>query len=455
MTPQHPSAPVLVGQTITAQITDLTATGEGVAHIDGFTVFVEGAVPGDTVQATVTTVKAQYALAETTKILTPSSGRAPENPCPHAGTCGGCSYYNLTYGAQLEAKYRLVADALKKIGGFEKLNISPVLASKPWHYRNKAQYKCGKDGLGFYKKKTHDVIPVANCRLQSENNARIAALIGQIIKDYHLSLYDENTHQGLLRGVLTRTNRCGQTMVVFIINAKKLPDAAAIAQTLMSDPDIVSVYQNTNTSPGNVVLGKDFKLLAGAQVLSETLGDKTFELSPSAFFQVNTEQTEVLYDTVKAFADLKPGETLYDLYCGTGTIGLYIAQPGVKLYGVELNKQAVQDARRNAARNHIDATFLAGKAEIIAPELSEKPDCVVLDPPRKGCDKTLLDLLLKLKAPRIVYVSCNPATLARDLKILSTAYTVEKVQPVDLFPQTGHVETVVLLTKLPENTKAH
>ncbi len=434
-------------------VTDMTSTGEGVSKADGMTVFTEGAVPGDKITSKIVAVKPNYLKSELISIDEESEDRRKDQAvCPYQKQCGGCPFFDIDYSAQLRLKEKQVRDALERIGGFENPPVEPIVgAAEPFFYRNKAQYKVGPDGLGFYAKGSHDVVPTATCLTQPKNSGRIISLINSIIKKNKLSLYDEKTHKGLLRGIIQRTNREGKTMIVFVVNAKRMPEERAIADKLLKDSDIVSVYVNVNKAKGNRILGAENRLIGGEEYLTEKLGGRTFQISPSSFFQVNTAQTEVLYGIVKEYADLKSGEEVYDLYCGTGTIGIYIADDGIKLTGIEINPESVEDAKTNAELNGLtDAEFLAGKAEVVVPEAGGEPDCVILDPPRKGCDRSLLELLLEMKTPRIVYVSCNPTTLARDLKILAGDYTIEKVQPVDLFPQTGHVECVVLMSRAKE-----
>lgn len=432
-------------------IEDITQTGEGVAKDNGFTVFVDDTIPGDTVWAEITQVKKNYAKGKCLKRECPSILRRTDGvECPYRHACGGCAFFDVDYHEQLHMKQKQIKEALERIGGIHNPPIEPVIGmGYPYHYRNKAQYKVCAGGLGFYKKGSHQVIPIDSCLTQPVSSEKVIKLVNRIIEEFGLTIYDEKTHKGLLRGVLQRENRNGQIMLVFIINGNRLPQHGEIIEMLSQDPDIVSVYLNINKNKGNRILGDKDVLLSGKPYLTEVLGDKTYQISPSSFFQVNSQQAEILYEVVRRMAQLKPGDTVYDLYCGTGTIGLYITEPGMKLYGIEINEQAVEDAKVNARLNEMDnAQFLAGKAEVITKDLDDEPNCIILDPPRKGCDKSLIDLLLEIKCPRIVYVSCNPASLARDLKDLKEEYDIVSVQPVDLFPMTGHVETVVLMSRV-------
>lgn len=437
------------GDVFTADIYDITSTGEGVTDLNGFKIFTPHTIPGDKAVMQITDVKPRWATAKVQEICEPSVNRKPKTQkCPYADRCGGCPWDGLTEAAQLESKRKQVEGALSHIGGLT-VPVAPVIGMTDTHrYRNKAQYKLCKEGAGFYEKKSHTVVPIADCAIQQDVINKTAAAVSHILKNSGLSLYNEKTKKGLLRGMLIRANRKNEVMLVLIANGAVLPEQDSLVTELSKIPDIVSIYLNTNRCAGNRVLGDKSKLLFGRKYLYETLGDKSFRISPSSFFQVNTEQTEKLYDVVKDYAALKPGDTVYDLYCGTGTIGLYLAEDDINLYGIEINKEAVKDARDNARENGVDAEYICGAAETAVKEIPQKPDVIILDPPRKGCDEKLLTLLEELKAPRIVYVSCNPATLARDLKRLSELYNIEKVQPVDLFGQTGHVETVVLMTKV-------
>ncbi len=431
-------------------IDDMTKSGEGVARHNGMTVFVDQGVVGDTVQGVITEVKKNYAKARLEKLERPSILRKSDGIlCPYKDQCGGCAFFDVDYHEQLNIKQKQVKDALERIGGFQDPDILPIIGMGiPYHYRNKAQYKVSRNGIGFYKKGSHDVVPIQSCLTQPEISNHVIEIVDQIIKKYGITVYDEKTHKGLVRGVLQRTNREGKVMLIFVVNGDFLPDQEEIIKELQTLPEIVSIYLNINKNKGNRIMGDENVLLWGDASLTEYLGDKRFEISPGSFFQVNTAQTEMLYETVKEFANLKPGEEVYDLYCGTGTIGIYISEEDTKLTGIEISREAVQDAIRNAKINKMtNAQFLSGKAEVVTKDLEGNPDCIILDPPRKGCDASLIHLLQELKAPRIVYVSCNPASLARDLKELSYSYEIREVQPVDLFPMTGHVETVVLMSR--------
>lgn len=432
-------------------IDDITTEGQGVGHIENMAVFVDGGVPGDVLEVEIWQKKKNYCVATLKSIIHPSPDRI-EPDCPYAGKCGGCQLRHIRPEAQEAVKEKIVANALKHIGGFEHLEIKPILSmDNPLRYRNKAQYKLSQHGVGFYAKGTHDVIPITDCLTQPESCQALIQVIGGIVKGGLVSIYDEKKHRGALRGVVQRTNQKGENMLILVSNQNKLPNTRAIVNLLCEKvPNVKSIYLNINQTRGNTVLGRENRLLYGDTQLTETIGERSYLISPNSFFQVNSVQTEVLYDIAKNMASLTGTEIVFDLYCGTGTIGLYMADQIKKLYGVEIVPEAIEDAKKNAVLNHVDnATFIVGKAEDEAKKLAEqgvRPDVIILDPPRKGCAPSLITTIQSLETPRIVYVSCNPATLARDLKALSgVGYQVEIVQPVDLFPGTGHVETVVLL----------
>lgn len=440
--------PVYLNNEYELLINNITSTGEGISQYKGFTIFIDNAVPGDTVLCKIVKIKSNYAVGKIIKILSKSPTRVKNDFCPYEDLCGGCSYSKVNYENQLKFKQQSVKDALERIGGFKDLNIQPIIASKESSYRNKAQFKVNKNGIGFYKKGTHDLINLDSCFLQTTETNYLMKELNNLIKKYNISIYNEKTHQGLLRGILIRTNRENEFIIVLIINGDKLPNQELIINDLKSLNSIVGIYLNINKNKGNKILGNKEITLYKTKDLIETLGTKSFKISPNSFFQVNTEQTEKLYNIVKEYADIQKNETVLDLYCGTGTIGIYVSDNTNKLIGVEIVEDAIKDAIENAKLNNlVNYEFYQGKAEEVISKLTDKPTCIILDPPRKGCDSNLLDYLLKIKVPRIVYISCNPTTLARDLKILSEDYKIEKVQPIDLFPQTGHVETVVLLIK--------
>ena len=442
-----------IKERITIVLEDITHSGEGVGRVDNMIVFVDGGVPGDTVEIELTAIKKTYMTGKILQLIIPS-GTRQEPPCPYFGRCGGCQLLQVQYDAQLAIKRKIVTDALERIGGIKDVPVNAVIGMEtPYRYRNKAQFKISGKGVGFFAKRSHQIVPIEDCLTQPESCVQVIETFNALLKDGCFELYDEQQHTGFLRGIIQRTNEQGENMIVIVGNGKKLKHKDKILQAITERiPEVRSVYLNVNTTRGNAVLGRENHLLLGTPQIEERIGDLSFLISPNSFFQVNTRQTKVLYDLVKRMATLTGAETLFDLYCGTGTIGLYLAREAARVYGIEIVENAVLDAQENAERNQIkNIRFIQGKSETEAPKLAEEgvhPDVIVLDPPRKGCDPALLEMIENLSVPKVVYVSCNPSTLARDLKILREyGYQVQEVQPVDLFPGTGHVETVAVLSR--------
>lgn len=442
-----------IKERITIVLEDITHSGEGVGRVDNMIVFVDGGVPGDTVEIEITAIKKTYMTGKILKLIIPS-GTRQEPPCPYFGRCGGCQLLQVQYDAQLAIKHKIVTDALERIGGIKDVPVNAVIGMEtPYRYRNKAQFKISGKGVGFFAKRSHQIVPIEDCLTQPESCVQVIETFNVLLKDGCFELYDEQQHTGFLRGIVQRTNEQGENMIVIVGNGKKLKHKDKILQAITERiPNVRSVYLNVNTTRGNAVLGRENHLLLGTPQIEERIGDLNFLISPNSFFQVNTRQTKVLYDLVKRMATLTGAETLFDLYCGTGTIGLYLAREAARVYGIEIVENAVLDAQENAERNQIEnIRFIQGKSETEAPKLADEgihPDVIVLDPPRKGCDPALLEMIKNLSVPKVVYVSCNPSTLARDLKILREyGYQVQEVQPVDLFPGTGHVETVAVLSR--------
>jgi len=448
------SKPLTIGETHTLEIIDITHSGEGVGRLENMIVFVDNTIPGDVVEIEITTVKKTYAKGSLLSIKEKSPERV-EPACPYFGDCGGCQLLHMSYPGQLRAKAKMVKDALQRIGGFKELAVEPIIGmTEPCRYRNKAQFKVDQKGMGFYAKNTHQLVHIDDCLNQPESNVALIKTMNGLIRDLNLSIYDEKTHKGYVRGVLQRTNLQGENMITLVVNGKELSQKDAIVEALcMGVPNVKSIYVNINREKGNVILGKKSICVYGVARIVEKIGDRVYSISPNSFFQVNSKQTVKLYDQIKAMADLKGTETVFDLYCGTGTIGLYLADQAQTVIGIESINDAVLDARENAGLNQLEnATFYQGRAEEEMVRLIRdeqlKPDLIILDPPRKGCEESLLTAIGDLKTATVIYVSCNPSTLARDLKIMTAqGYAVEKVQPVDLFPGTGHVETVVLMSR--------
>jgi len=444
-----------VGEKYTLELIDITHSGEGLGRIENMIVFVDGGLPGDVVEVEIKNVKKTYAQGTLLSIKENSPERVVP-ACEYFNECGGCQLLHMSYDGQLRVKSKMVEDALERIGGFKDLEVKPIIGMEdPTRYRNKAQFKIDKDGMGFYAKKSHNLIHIDDCLNQPESAADVIRTMNGIIKDLNLSLYDEKTRKGYIRGVLQRTNLEGENMITIIINGRDISQRPAIVDAiLLGIPNVKSIFVNINREKSNVILGRKSLCIHGVPRLTEKIGDLLFSISPNSFFQVNSKQTKKLYDVVKEMAALTGTETVFDLYCGTGTIGLYLADKAKEVIGIESVGDAVLDARENAGLNQIENTvFLNGRAETemirIAKDENIKPQLVILDPPRKGCEETLLNAINDLKTLRVIYVSCNPSTLARDLKILTGfGYKINEVQPVDLFPGTGHVETVVLMSRL-------
>lgn len=441
-------------------ITDMGTDGEGIGKTDGYTVFVKDAVIGDTVSAKIIKAKKNYGYGRLMEILTPSCCRT-EPLCEYARPCGGCQLQALKYEKQLEYKTGKVKNHLERIGGFKNLAVAPAVGmEKPFHYRNKAQFPVGKskDGriiTGFYAGRTHSIIENRKCMLGISENEEILDRVIAYMERYKVPPYEEETGKGLVRHILIRAGfETGQIMVCLIINGDKLPQEEKLTESLQQVKGVVSIMVNINKKRNNVILGEKVYKLWGESYITDRIGEVSYQISPLSFYQVNPVQTRKLYEKALEYAELTGEETVWDLYCGIGTISLFLAQKAKMVYGVEIIPQAIEDAKRNAQLNKIEnAKFYVGKAEEILPEKYAKEgisaDVIVVDPPRKGCDELLLQTILKMQPERVVYVSCDSATLARDLRILCDGgYEVRKVCPVDMFPHTVHVETVCCLHRV-------
>jgi len=455
-------------QEVTVTITDCGTDGEGIGKVDGYTLFVKDTIIGDEALVGITKVKKNYGYARLIRLLKPSPDRV-EPGCRFHRQCGGCQIQAMRYEKQLAFKENKVIGNLIRIGGFDEQKIrsitEPIIGmDEPYRYRNKAQYPVGtdKDGnliTGFYAGRTHNIIPNTDCLLGREVNQAILETILAFMKNNHVTAYDETTGKGLVRHILLREGfATGQIMVCLVINGKKLPAADVLIEQLRALPGIgeriKSICLNVNTEKTNVILGREVSVLYGEGFITDTIGEIKFRISPLSFYQVNPVQTEKLYQTALSYAGLTGNETVWDLYCGIGTISLFLAQKAKQVYGVEIVEQAIADAKQNAAINGIEnAEFYVGKAEEVLPNKYEEQhiyaDVIVVDPPRKGCDEACLETMIKMQPKRIVYVSCDSATLARDLKYLcSNGYELKKVRAVDQFCHTGHVECVTLLQKV-------
>ena len=442
-----------------AQITAMTAEGSGICRYENMAVFVPRTAVGDRCVVRVVKVLKKYAFGRLERLLEPSPDRI-EPDCPVSGQCGGCVYRHIRYEAELAIKAQRVRDALERIGGFTGIAIEPILgAPARVRYRNKCQLPVGaaKDGsmqLGFYAVNSHRIVDTHSCLLQPEEFDRAAEAFRAWQAEVGESIYDEAAHTGVLRHLyMRRGEKSGEMMVCVVANAGALHGEDRLVSLLRAAvPSLTSVILNTNRDQTNVVLGKTCRTLWGKGAISDTLCGLEFEIAPHAFYQVNRTQAEALYNKAAEYAALTGEETLLDLYCGTGTIGLSMAKHAKKLIGAEIVPAAVENAKRNAARNRIEnAEFLcadAADAAKILFERGEQPDVIVIDPPRKGCDTALIATIAAMRPNRVVYVSCDPATLARDLKqFAESGYAIQAVTPVDMFPGTAHVETVCLLSK--------
>lgn len=446
-------------QILDLTITAMSAEGSGIGRSpEGIAVFVPFTAVGDIVRCRIVKVQKTLAYGIVDELLTPSAHRAVTAPCAAFGKCGGCTYCHVTYEAELQYKWQRVADAVTRIGGLE-LTPEPIIGCvSPDRYRNKAQYPvaAGENGpkIGFYAARSHRIIDQRDCLLQPEGFATVLQVVDAWVTAAGVSLYDETTNTGLLRHIYIRQGTAsGQLMVCLVCTSGKLPRTELLVDSLKQAlPNLSSVMVNLNRRDTNVVLGDTSFALYGKPYITDTLCGMTFRLSPQSFYQVNRDQAERLYQKAAEEAELVGNETLLDLYCGTGTIGLSMAHKVKTLIGVEVVEQAVEDARLNAQANGVEnARFIAGDAAKAAVQLEDeaiRPDVVVVDPPRKGCDESLIDTISRISPDRIVYVSCDPATLSRDLKrFAEKGYRTKRVTPVDMFPRTAHVETVASLTR--------
>ena len=447
------------GSVYTAVIDGYSSEGLGIARVNGAVVFVPHAVRGEEIDLRITKVMKTSCAGEIVKIHNPSPERM-EPECPYAGKCGGCAYRHLTYPEELWAKRQRVQDALTRIGGLE-LTVEEILGAKnPEHYRNKSQYPVGADGsIGFFQARTHKVVPIRRCLIQTEAADRTAQAVGEWMRRYKISAYDETTGKGLVRHVCVRVNRKGESLCCVVVNGNKVPREPELAAYVTAAvPHTVGVLLNSNTRRGNVVLGDKYRTLFGRNYLMDTLCGLEFKLSMPSFYQVNRDQAEVLYGKALEFAGLTGNETVLDLYCGIGTITLCLAKAAKRVIGAEIVPPAIRDAKENALRNHVEnAEFFCGDAADIAAKLESdglRPDVVTVDPPRKGLAPEVIASVAAMGPEKVVYVSCDPATLGRDVKIFREfGYEAKRAAAVDMFPGTAHVETIVLLSKL--NTKQH
>lgn len=448
--------PVRAGETCELLIERLGSHAEGVARAEGFTVFVPGALPGEKVLARVVTVKKSYAAATLVEIRQTSPDRT-DPVCPVYDVCGGCQLQHLSYEAQLREKRRQVEDAVHHIGKLDGVKVFSTIGGESWGYRNKMQFPVGRikatPVIGCFAQGSHDIVDTEKCYIQHQTNNDLMNAMREAVKRFGIAVYDEDRHTGMIRHIVGRVGANGDSMAVIVTARKELPKAKEIVKFLRTKvPRLVSVHQNIQTYRNNVIMGRETKLLWGKAAIRDTIGPLSFQVSPRSFFQVNTAQAAVLYGKALEFANLGGGETVIDAYCGTGTITLFLARKARKAYGIEVVSPAIRDAKNNARANRIqNAEFIVGDVAEVMPRLYRngvRPDVIVTDPPRAGCTPVVLETFARMNPSRIVYVSCNPATLARDLAILDElGYRTEKIQPVDMFPMTHHVESISLLSR--------
>ena len=445
-------------QVFKGQVVDLTHEGHGVVKIDRYPVFVPKALTGEEIEFKLIKVNKNFAIGKLLEIYTESKDRV-EPPCVYYDKCGGCQLQHLDYQAQLEMKRNQVVNLFHRKGKFTSTPINETIGMmNPWNYRNKSQIPVGQNSedapiMGFYRQRSHDIIDMEECLIQDSIQNQLMRMIRALLTEHNVSIYDEKRKEGLLRHVIIRVGYTSrEVMVVFVTNGKKFKQAKAIIKKMVEAvPNIKSVIQNINETHSNVIMGKKSKTLYGKDEITDELDSVEFEISDQSFYQINASQTVKLYNKALDYAGLTGEETVLDTYCGIGTIGLYMAEKAKHVYGVEVVPAAIEDAKKNAKLNGYDnTTFVCGKAESVIMDWKQQgiqPDVVMVDPPRKGCDEQFLRTLLELNPQRIVYISCNPSTQQRDAHILAEGYELKEITPVDMFPQTTHIETVALFER--------
>ena len=449
--------PVKKNEDYVISIDNMGSSGEGVGRVDGFTVFVPGAIKGEKVKIKVVKVNKNFAFGKLIKIVE-QSGERVDCQCSVFKRCGGCQLQYLSYKGQLEYKKQKVKDDIERISRLNVPVYDTISMDNPYEYRNKVQLpvrrKDGKSILGFFAERSHDIIEMNDCIIENKKSKLAADVVKTWIEKYNIEPYDEKSSTGVLRHLMIRTAfKTGEVMVVLVTNGVNLPYKNEIIQELSKKIDgIKSIIQNINDRKGNTVLGKKNITLWGRSYIEDSIGSLKFDISPLSFFQVNPVQTEVLYKKVIEYCSFSGDEVVFDAYCGIGTISLFVSRYVKMVYGVEIVPEAIINAKENAKKNNIDnVKFITGKSEEVIPDLISKgvkADIVIVDPPRKGCAKELIEEVSKMRPKEVIYVSCNPATLARDLKIFDgLGYKTCFAQPVDMFPQTYHVETIVKITK--------
>lgn len=452
-------APVVKNEVYEMMVDDIGVNGEGIGKVEGYTLFVDGGLPGETVLVKVVKVGKNFGFGKLESIQVPSPDRVIPI-CKVASQCGGCQLQHLSYEGQLKFKQNKVDQLIKRIGKLSDIQVEPVIGmDEPYYYRNKVQYPVRQEGgrvkIGFYAKRSHRIVETDICYIQDQRNEEVKALILDWMTQNGISAYNEETHKGFLRHIVTRHAHTTKLMhVTLVINGRRLKAAEGLIARLTKLDYISGISVNINKEITNVIMGEQLLHVYGDTHIEDTIDDVKFHISPLSFFQVNPVQTEKLYAKVIEFAELTGEETVMDIFCGIGSISLLLAKKAKKVIGVEVVEAAVEDALHNADINGINnVEFYTGKAEEVIPrlhdELKMRADVIVVDPPRKGCEEVLLEAMVKINPKRIVYVSCDPSTLARDLKYLAEkGYKVDQVQPIDMFPQGVHVETVVLMSRV-------
>lgn len=443
-------------QILDVEIIDLNHMGKGVAKSDNLVIFVDDVIPGDIAKIKITEIKKNYALGELITIIKPSENRI-DSACGFFEQCGGCQLMHMNYEEQLKYKRERVINELKRAGvNTEEVTVNDTLGMKtPFRYRNKTTFSVTEKNndifIGPYEQGTYNTVDISGCLIQSREADEVVNLFKNLMIKYKIDAYDKMTGKGIVRNIIIRNNRNNELMIVIVTTIENFKNKEEFIDNLVSiNSNIKTVIQNINNKNTNLVMGRKNKVLYGQGTINDTIDDLSFVISPEAFFQVNPEQTEKLYQTAIQYADINKDEVCFDIYCGIGTISLMAAKYAKKVYGVEIVEQAVVDARANALNNNIhNVEFFAGKAEEVVPKLYKqkiKADVVIVDPPRKGCEKPVIDTIINMSPKKVVYVSCNPSTLARDIKLLEEGgYKLIKAQPVDMFPWTVHVECVVLM----------
>lgn len=439
------------------EIIDLNHTGQGVAKIDNFVVFVDGAITGDVVEIEITETKKNYAVGQIINIVKPSEFRI-KSPCEHYEQCGGCQLMHMDYNEQLKYKKNRVINELKRANvSFEESIVYDTIGMEDtYRYRNKTAFSVTEKNdeiqIGPYEQGTYNTVDINSCMLQSKKADDVVKAFKNLMVKYKIKAYDKNLNRGIVRNIVIRNNRKNDLMLIIVTVTDNFHNKGELINELVSlVPNIKTIVQNINNKNTNLIMGRKNITLYGEGAIIDMIDDLVFTISPETFFQVNPVQTEKLYQTAIQYADIGKHDICFDIYCGIGTISLMAAKKAKKVYGVEIVEQSIINARENAKRNNINNTeFFAGKAEIIVPKLYKqniKADIVIIDPPRKGCEKEVIDTIISMSPKKVVYVSCNPSTLARDIKLLqNSGYKLQKVQPVDQFPWTVHVETIILMT---------